>query len=175
MENSPYTEATLEILETIRELGYPEVGTVIQSCLLRSPADVERLNNLGARVRLVKGAYREPKSIAHHRLDDVNTAFVDLARTLLDHNPYPAIATHDPAMIDAVKAHAAATGHGRDRFEFQMLYGVRRDLQAKLLADGYKVRIYVPFGRQWYPYFMRRLGERPANVGFVLRSILRER
>ncbi len=175
MENSPYTDATLDILETVRGLGFEDVGTVIQSCLLRSPADVERLNRLGARVRLVKGAYREPKAVAHQRLDEVNAAFLALARTLLDGNPYPAIATHDPAMIDAVKAYAEAQGLDRGRFEFQMLYGIRRDLQAGLLADGYKVRIYVPFGKQWFPYFMRRLGERPANVGFVLRGILRDR
>jgi len=175
MENSPYTDATLDILETVWGLGYSFVGTVIQSCLLRSPGDVDRLNALGARVRLVKGAYNEPASVAHQRLDDVNAAFVTLAKTLLDHNPYPAIATHDPAMIDAVKAHAEARGIGRDRFEFQMLYGIRRDLQTSLLAAGYKVRVYVPFGRQWFPYFMRRLGERPANVAFVVRGILRDR
>jgi proline dehydrogenase len=175
MENSPYTDATLEILETMSGLGYTGVGTVIQSCLRRSPGDVERLNRLGARVRLVKGAYREPESVAHQRLEDVNTAFMQLAETLLAHNPYPAIATHDPLMIDAVKAYAAAQGIGRDRFEFQMLYGIRRDLQTRLMADGYKVRVYVPFGRQWFPYFMRRLGERPANVAFVLRGILRDR
>ena len=175
MENSPYTDATLDILETVWSLGYTGVGTVLQSCLLRTPADVERLNRLGARVRLVKGAYNEPAAVAHQRLEEVNDAFVSLAQTLLDHNPYPAIATHDPAMIDAVKAHAEARGIGRDRFEFQMLYGIRRDLQAALLADGYKVRVYVPFGQQWFPYFMRRLGERPANVAFVLRGILRDR
>jgi proline dehydrogenase len=175
MEDSAYTEATLEILETVRTLGYERVGTVIQSCLRRSGADVERLNRLGARVRLVKGAYREPRAVAYHRLEDVNAAFVRLAERLLDANPYPAIATHDPQMIDAVIAYAAAHGIGRDRFEFQMLYGIRRDLQAQLLADGYRVRVYVPFGKQWFPYFMRRLGERPANVAFVLRGILRDR
>jgi len=175
MENSPYTDATLDILETVWGLGFTGVGTVIQSCLLRSAGDIDRLNRLGARVRLVKGAYREPDTVAHQRLDDVNAAFVRLADTLLVHNPYPAFATHDPLMIDAVKAHAAARGIGRERFEFQMLYGIRRDLQAQLLADGYKVRVYVPFGKQWFPYFMRRLGERPTNVGFVLRGILRDR
>jgi proline dehydrogenase len=175
MENSPYTDATLEILETVWGLGYTGVGTVIQSCLRRSPGDVDRLNRLGARVRLVKGAYREPDAVAHQRLEDVNAAFVRLAGVLLAGNPHPAIATHDPLMIDAVKAYAAAHGIGRDRFEFQMLYGIRRDLQHQLLADGYRVRVYVPFGRQWFPYFMRRLGERPANVGFVLRSLLRDR
>jgi proline dehydrogenase len=106
---------------------------------------------------------------------EVDAAFVDLARRLLDHNPYPAIATHDPAMIEAVKAHARERDIGQDRFEFQMLYGIRRDLQAALLADGYRVRVYVPFGKQWFPYFMRRLGERPANVAFVVKGILRDR
>ncbi len=175
MENSPYTDATLDILETLFGLGYTQVGTVIQSCLLRSPGDVERLNTLGARVRLVKGAYREPKTVAYKRIEDVDAAFVDLARRLLDGNPYPAIATHDPAIIDAVKAYAAERGLGADRFEFQMLYGIRRDLQAALLGEGYRVRVYVPFGKQWFPYFMRRLGERPANVMFVIKGILRDR
>jgi proline dehydrogenase len=105
----------------------------------------------------------------------VNSAFLALTEQLFDANPYPAFATHDPAMIDGVRTRAAARGLGPDRFEFQMLYGVRRDLQATLLADGYRVRVYVPFGRQWFPYFMRRLGERPANVAFVVRSILRDR
>jgi proline dehydrogenase len=175
MENSPYTDATLDVVDTLWGLGYHHVGTVIQSCLLRSARDVERLNTLGARVRLVKGAYREPKNVAYRRMTDVDAAFIDLAKQLLEHNPYPAFATHDPAMIDAVKAHARERGIGADRFEFQMLYGIRRDLQASLLAEGYRVRVYVPFGRQWFPYFMRRLGERPANVAFVVKGILRDR
>jgi proline dehydrogenase len=175
MESSAYTEATISILETLWRLEYREVGTVIQSCLLRSPADVDRLNALGARVRLVKGAYREPKDVAHQRLEDVNAAFLALADQLLEANPYPAFATHDPAMIDGVRARAQGRGLARDRFEFQMLYGVRRDLQTALLGEGFRVRIYVPFGQQWFPYFMRRLGERPANVAFVIRSILRDR
>jgi proline dehydrogenase len=175
MENSPYTEATLNVLETVWGLGYRDIGTVIQSCLTRSPGDVDRLNALGARVRLVKGAYREPASVAHQRMGDVDDAYVALAHQLLDHNPYPAFATHDPAMIDAVKAYARERGFGAERYEFQMLYGIRRDLQTSLVAEGYRVRVYVPFGRQWFPYFMRRLGERPANVGFVLKGILRDR
>ena len=113
--------------------------------------------------------------MAYHRLEDVNAAYVRLAGRLLDANPYPAFATHDPVMIEAVKAEAAARGIAGDRFEFQMLYGIRRDLQAALLADGYRVRVYVPFGRQWFPYFMRRLGERPANVAFVVRGIWHDR
>jgi proline dehydrogenase len=175
MENSPYTEATLAVLETVWSLGYRDVGTVIQSCLLRSPADVDRLNALGARVRLVKGAYREPASVAHQRMGEVDDAYVALAHRLLDRNPYPAFATHDPAMIDAVKAYARQRGLGQERYEFQMLYGIRRDLQAALVAEGFRVRVYVPFGKEWFPYFMRRLGERPANVGFVLKGILRDR
>ncbi|MEP7117975.1 MAG: proline dehydrogenase family protein [Acidobacteriota bacterium] len=175
MENSPYTDPTLDVIDTLWALGYQNVGTVIQSCLLRSPGDIDRLNALGARVRLVKGAYREPKTVAFSDIKDVDAAFIALAKRLLDHNPYPAIATHDPAMIDAVKAHARERGLGVDRFEFQMLYGIRRDLQASLAAEGYRVRVYVPFGKQWFPYFMRRLGERPANVAFVLKGILRDR
>ena len=176
MENSPYTDATLDILETLFGLGYQQqVGTVIQSCLIRSSGDVERLNTLGARVRLVKGAYREPKSVAHRTMPEVDAAFIDLAKRLLDGNPYPAIATHDPIMIDAVQAYASQRGLAADRFEFQMLFGIRRDLQAALLAEGYRVRVYVPFGKQWFPYFMRRLGERPANVAFVVKGILRDR
>ena len=175
MENSPYTDATLEVIDTLWSLGYHHVGTVIQSCLTRSPGDIDRLNTLGARVRLVKGAYRESKAVAYRTMAEVDAAFIDLARRLLDHNPYPAIATHDPVMLDAVKAHARDRGIALDRFEFQMLYGIRRDLQSALLAEGYRVRVYVPFGKQWFPYFMRRLGERPANVTFVVKSILRDR
>jgi proline dehydrogenase len=125
-------------------------------------------------VRLVKGAYKEPASVAFQKKAEVDEAFVRLMRILLDGNPYPAIATHDTAMIQATIAYAAERGTSRDRFEFQMLYGIRRDLQTSL-ARQYTVRVYVPFGRQWYPYFMRRLGERPANLYFVFASLLRER
>ena len=127
---------------------------------------------MGVRVRLVKGAYKEPKTVAFQDKSQVDAAFIELMRELLDHGTFPAIATHDPAMIDATKRYArgdAATA--KDRFEFQMLYGIRRDLQASLVAEGYGMRIYVPYGRQWFPYFMRRLGERPANVAFVLRGL----
>jgi len=175
MENSPYTDRTLQVLETLWQQGHRGIGTVIQSCLMRSPDDVRRLNQLGARVRLVKGAYKEPKTVAFQDKAQVDAAFVDLMRELLDRGHFPAIATHDVAMIEATKRYAAERGYGRDRFEFQMLYGIRRDLQASLVAEGYGVRVYVPFGRQWFPYFMRRLGERPANVGFVLRGIFGER
>ncbi len=175
MESSPYVEATLDIFETVWQVGYRNTGVVLQSMLRRSAQDVVRVNRLGARVRLVKGAYNEPRSVAYHRKADVDAAFVRLMQTLLTEGVYPAIATHDPKMIAATKAFAAERHIGQDRFEFQMLYGIRRDLQASLRAEGYRVRIYVPFGREWFPYFMRRLGERPANVGFVLRGILRER
>jgi len=175
MENSPYTEATLGIFETLWQQGHRQIGTVIQSYLKRSEADIRRLNTLGSRVRLVKGAYKEPKEVAFQKKSEVDAAFVDLMRLLLDEGTYPAIATHDPDMIEATKAHARARGYPNDRFEFQMLYGIRRDLQTALVKEGYRVRVYVPFGKQWYPYFMRRLGERPANVAFVLKGILKER
>ena len=175
MENSPYTEATISIFETLWQQGHRQIGTVIQSYLKRSEADIRRLNALGSRVRLVKGAYKEPKDVAYQKKSEVDAAFVDLMRLLLDEGTYPAIATHDPDMIDTTRAYARSKGYANDRFEFQMLYGIRRDLQSALVKDGYRVRVYVPFGRQWYPYFMRRLGERPANVAFVLKGILSDR
>lgn len=175
MENSPYTDATLAILETLRQQGHTSIGTVIQACLKRSAADIRRLNGMGVRVRLVKGAYKEPRAVAYQQKSDVDAAFVDLVHLLMDEGTYPAIATHDPVMIDAAKAYAKSKGYANDRFEFQMLYGIRRDLQAALVAQGYRVRVYVPFGKQWYPYFMRRLGERPANVAFVVKGLLSDR
>jgi len=175
MENSPYTDATISILETLRQQGHTSIGTVIQTCLKRSEPDIRRLNGLGVRVRLVKGAYREPRTIAYQQKSEVDAAFVDLMRLLIDEGTYPAIATHDPIMIETAKAYATSKGYPNDRFEFQMLYGIRRDLQRALVAQGYRVRVYVPFGKQWYPYFMRRLGERPANVAFVLKGILSDR
>ena len=175
MENSPYTDATLDALETVWNIGYRNVGTVIQSCMRRSTKDIERLNALGARVRLVKGAYREPREVAFQQKSEVDAAFIDLAHLLLSHGTYPAIATHDPNMIEATKQYAQQKNIAKNAFEFQMLYGIRRDLQASLSAEGYPFRVYVPFGTEWFPYFMRRLGERPANVGFVLRGILGEK
>jgi proline dehydrogenase len=175
MENSPYTETTLEIFETLWHHGYTNMGVVLQSELHRSEADARRVIALGARVRLVKGAYREPKTIAYQKKAEVDAAFVRLMQLLLTEGHYPAIATHDPAMIEVTRRFAAERGIGADRFEFQMLYGIRRDLQAALLRDGYRVRIYIPFGREWFPYFMRRLGERPANVAFVVKGILGEK
>jgi proline dehydrogenase len=175
MENSPYTAVTLDVFETMWQQGYRNAGVVLQSCLPRSEADAARMNALGARVRLVKGAYKEPRDVAYQSKADVDAAFVRIMRALLADGAQPAIATHDPAMIAATRSCAAERSIALDRFEFQMLYGIRRDLQSSLHADGCRVRVYVPFGREWFPYFMRRLGERPANVGFVLRGIFGER
>lgn len=175
MENSPFTQVTLDIFEAMWQQGYRNVGVVLQSCLPRSMADARRMNELGARVRLVKGAYKEPRSVAYQDKVQVDAAYVEIAKLLLSEGTYPAIATHDPAMISAARAHAAQHGITPDRFEFQMLYGIRRDLQAQLTSAGFRMRVYVPFGREWFPYFMRRLGERPANVGFVVRGIISER
>jgi proline dehydrogenase len=175
MENSPYTDVTLDVFETLWQQQYRNVGVVLQSYLRRSEADVRRVNALGARVRLVKGAYKEPPTVAYQQKTEVDAAYVRLMQLLLDEGTYPAIATHDEAILAQTRGYAADRGITSDRYEFQMLYGIRRDLQASLVASGYRMRIYVPFGRQWFPYFMRRLGERPANVGFVLRGILQER
>jgi proline dehydrogenase len=174
MESSRYTEVTLEIFETLWQQAYRQIGVVLQSDLYRSEDDLRRINALGARIRLVKGAYREPKSVAYQKKADVDEAYVRMMKALITDGHYPAIATHDPAMIDLARRWAAEQGVASDRFEFQMLYGIRRDLQVMLVEAGYRVRIYVPFGRDWFPYFMRRLGEHPANVAFVLRGILSE-
>jgi len=174
MENSPYTDVTLEIFETLWDQGHRQIGVVLQSALYRSEKDLERINALGASVRLVKGAYKEPKTVAHQRKADVDAAYVRMLKVLLREGHRPAIATHDPAMIDAAKQYARELRLGPERLEFQMLYGIRRDLQAQLVREQYRMRVYIPFGREWFPYFMRRLGERPANVGFVLKGIFRE-
>jgi proline dehydrogenase len=174
MEDSPYTSVTLDVFETMWQQGYRNVGTVLQSYLRSSMDDARRLNALGARVRLVKGAYKEPRSVAFQKKSEVDAAFVELTRLLLAEGVYPAIATHDPAMIEATRRFAAERKIPPDHYEFQMLYGIRRDLQAQLTAEGYRMRVYVPFGREWFPYFMRRLGERPANIGFVIRGIVAE-
>jgi proline dehydrogenase len=175
MENSPYTDVTLEIVETLWQHGYHQIGVVLQAALYRSEQDLVRMNVLGVRVRLVKGAYKEPKSVAYQKKADVDAAYARMMTTLITSGHYPAIATHDPAMIELARQSARDHGVASDRFEFQMLYGVRRDLQAALAAAGYRMRVYIPFGREWFPYFMRRLGERPANVMFVLRSVLGDR
>ncbi len=175
MEGSAYTERTLRLFERLWSAGRRNVGVVIQSYLRRSAADVERLIALGARVRLVKGAYAEPPSIAFPHKQDVDAAFERVAEQLLRRGVHPAIATHDERLIASTRRFATAHGIAPDRFEFQMLYGIRRDLQVRLRREGYRVRIYVPFGGEWYPYFMRRLAERPANVIFLVGSLLRER
>ena len=175
MENSPYTEQTIEVFETLWEQQYRNLGVALQSYLYRSETDVRRMNELGARVRLVKGAYTEPSSLAFQQKPDVDAAFMRLARLLLEKGTYPAIATHDEGIIEEMRAYAAERDLAKDRFEFQMAYGIRPDLQASLVAAGHRVRVYVPFGREWFPYVMRRLGERPANVGFVLKARIRGR
>jgi proline dehydrogenase len=175
MEGSAHTDATLDIFESVWKLGHRNVGVVLQSCLYRTERDFERVNALGARIRLVKGAYREPKSVAYQQKSDVDAAYLRLATRLLTEGVYPAIATHDERILNDVKRFAANRTISRDAFEFQMLYGIRRDLQNRLRDEGYRVRVYVPFGREWFPYFMRRLGERPANVAFVVRSLFAER
>jgi len=174
MENSPYTELTLEIFETLWRHGYQQIGIVLQSALYRSETDLLTVNGLGARVRLVKGAYKEPKAVAFQKKIDVDEAYARMLKTVLIGGHYPAIATHDPAMIELARTIAREHQIAPDRFEFQMLYGVRRDLQAMLVKAGYRVRVYIPFGREWFPYFMRRLGERPANIAFVIRGVLGE-
>jgi proline dehydrogenase len=175
MEDSPFTEVTLNIFETLWQHNHRNIGVVLQSALRRSEEDARRVNALGARVRLVKGAYREPKTVAYQLKSEVDAAFVRLTEILLKDGVFPAIATHDEKMIDATRAIAARLGVPKDKYEFQMLYGIRRDLQAALVGQGYGMRIYTPFGPEWFPYFMRRLGERPANVGFVLKGLLQER
>lgn len=174
MENSPYVEATLTLAEAAWREGLTNVGVVLQSALERSAADLERVLALGMRVRLVKGAYKEPAAVAFQSRSEVDAAYVRLLERLLVAGDFPAIATHDPAMIAEARRIASASGLANSSFEFQMLYGVRRDLQASLTREGFGVRVYIPYGREWFPYFMRRLGERPANVGFVLKSLLRE-
>jgi proline dehydrogenase len=177
MEDHTTTDATLALWRELRPImaGSGDVGVVLQSALRRTPADAEALIAEGARIRLCKGAYREPATVAHQDKADVDAAFAAVMRRLLDDGTYPALATHDDRIADQAIAYARERGIGPERFEFQMLYGVRRDLQERLLRDGWTVRIYVPFGGQWYPYFMRRLAERPANVAFLISSLWRER
>jgi proline dehydrogenase len=175
MEDSRLTQVTLDIVRRLhaRPAMRGAVGVVIQSYLYRSQADVEQLLAEGIRIRLCKGAYKEPPDVAFPRKADVDANFLSLSHMLLDSPIYHGLATHDEAIVDAVKACAASRGISPEHFEFQMLYGVRRDLQRNLVRDGYKVRVYVPFGTEWYPYFMRRLAERPANVLFLARNFFR--
>ena len=175
MEGSPYTQATIHMVRSLHAV--PEnrghVGIVIQAYLRRSEQDIAALLSDGIRIRLCKGAYKEPPEIAFPDKKDVDRNFVALMKLLLKSGIYHGIATHDEAMIQATREFATAERIDRGSFEFQMLYGIRRDLQRKLVQDGYRVRVYVPFGEQWYPYFMRRLAERPANVLFLARNFFR--
>ena len=173
MEGSPYTQATLELVSRLHARWPGRVGAVIQAYLYRSEADVERLIGEGIRMRLCKGAYQEPAELAYPEKKDVDAHYVQLMQRLLTSGVFHGIATHDEAMIEATKRFAEEQRIARTAFEFQMLYGVRRDLQKQLVEQGYGVRVYVPFGTEWYPYFMRRLAERPANVLFLARNFFR--
>jgi len=177
MEDHTTTDATLAVWRELRPLmaGSGDVGVVLQSALRRTPKDAEDLIAARARIRLCKGAYREPSTVAYPDKADVDAAYVTVMKRLLDDGTFPALATHDDRIVDQAIAYARERGIGPERFEFQMLYGVRRDLQDRLLRDGWGVRVYVPTGSQWYPYFMRRLAERPANVVFLALSVIRER
>jgi proline dehydrogenase len=172
MEGSIYTQRTIELVKRIRSRN-PAVGTVIQAYLYRSEGDVRDLLAYGCWIRLCKGAYKESAEVAFERKRDVDGNFVRLTQILLSSGFYHAIATHDPHMIGETIRWAAAQKISKDDFEFQMLYGVRTDLQRRLVRDGYRIRIYIPYGRDWFPYFMRRLAERPANLGFLLRNFFR--
>ncbi len=175
MEGSAYTARTLDFFESRLYPRYPDtVGIVLQSSLRRTWTDVERAIALGCRVRLCKGAYLEPAGVAFPEKADVDRNYVICMQALMERGRYPGIATHDIAIISAAREFAATRGIARSKFEFQMLYGVRRDLQDQLARDGYRLRVYVPFGTQWYPYLMRRLAERPANLAFITGNIVRE-
>jgi proline dehydrogenase len=175
MEGSPYTQRTLDFFEQRLFADYgPHVGVVIQAALRRSTDDIATLIRLGARIRICKGAYLEKPEIAFPDKKDVDAHYVRLMEQLLTAGNYPGIATHDEAIIAHATQFVARQGLARDRFEFQMLYGVRRDLQERLAREGYRMRVYIPFGTQWYPYLMRRLAERPANIVFILGNVLKE-
>jgi proline dehydrogenase len=175
MESSEYTQKTLDLFY---ERLYPSyrgnVGIVLQSYLYRTSSDVEEANKASARVRLCKGAYKEPATVAYPEKKDVDESYLRCMRALLTNGHYPGIATHDEAIVRETKRFARETDIKPDQFEFQMLYGVRRDLQDKLVEEGFRLRVYVPFGTQWYPYLMRRLAERPANVAFITGNIVKE-
>jgi proline dehydrogenase len=174
MEQSSVTQTTIDIFKRLRaEFDLNTVGIVLQSYLRRTEQDTQDLLKIPARIRICKGAYNEPPEVAFPDKRDVDENYIRVMRTLLSSGVYHGIATHDPAMIDATIDYAAREGIPKEAFEFQMLYGVRRDLQVQLAADGYNMRVYVPYGKHWYPYFMRRLAERPANVWFVLKNMLK--
>lgn len=172
MESSVYTARTIALVERVFA-AHSCTGTVLQSCLFRTPEDVEWSIRKSIRIRLVKGAYLEPEEVAHQEKSKVDAAYLEQAKRLIEAGNYPAFATHDAKLVRAISAYAQEKGIGKERFEFQMLYGIRRDLQESLLAQGYNVRIYIPFGTSWYPYFSRRLAERPANLFFLIKSLFR--
>jgi proline dehydrogenase len=172
MEDSTKTDATLDIFKRLRQ-EFDNVGIVVQSYLYRTESDVKDLLQIGARIRLCKGAYKEPETVAFQDKADVDKNYVHVMKMLLVSGIYHGIATHDENMIAATKQFAAEKGIATDQYEFQMLFGIRRDLQDRLVKEGYRMRVYVPYGEYWYPYFMRRLAERPANVWFVLKNILK--
>ncbi len=174
MESSKVTQLTLNIFERLRaEFGLNTVGIVLQSCLRRTLDDARELVKLPARIRICKGAYLEPPEVAFPEKKDTDENYIRVMQQLLSSGVYHGIATHDPKMIEATIQYAKREGIGKEAFEFQMLYGIRRDLQRQLAKDGYNMRVYVPYGKHWYPYFMRRLAERPANVWFVLKNIFK--
>ena len=175
MESSEYTQRTIDLFEQRLYPAYREnVGIVLQSYLYRAFADVEHANLIKARVRICKGAYKEPETVAYPDKKDVDTSYVRCMHALMQYGNYPGIATHDETILEEAKRFAKANQISSDRFEFQMLYGVRRDLQDQLVREGYRMRVYVPFGTQWYPYLMRRLAERPANVAFLTGNVFKE-
>ena len=174
MEDSNVTQITLDIFKRLRsEFGLNDVGIVLQSYLRRTYADTEALLQIPARIRICKGAYNEPEEVAFPDKHDVDANYVKVMKLLLTSGVYHGIATHDPKMIAATIDFVRREGIGKDQFEFQMLYGIRRDLQRQLAHDGYNVRVYVPYGKHWYPYFMRRLAERPANIWFVVKNLFK--
>jgi proline dehydrogenase len=175
MEGSPYTQRTLDFVHELHRLpgNQNSVGTVIQAYLKRSESDIEKLLSEGIRIRLCKGAYKEPASIAFEKKEDVDANYIKLMKILMKSGIYHGMATHDENIIREAQAFAKRERIARESFEFQMLYGIRRDLQQSLVRDGWRMRVYIPFGTEWYPYFMRRLGERPANVLFIARNLLR--
>ena len=174
MEASSVTQLTIDIFKRLRaEFGLNDVGIVLQSYLRRTNDDAQDLVKLPARIRICKGAYNEPPEVAFPDKKDTDANYIRVMQLLLSSGIYHGIATHDPKMIDATIEFAKREGIGKEAFEFQMLYGVRRDLQRQLAKDGYNMRVYVPYGKHWYPYFMRRLAERPANIWFVLKNIFK--
>lgn len=175
MEGSPYTQRTLDFVHELHRVPANQgcVGAVIQSYMRRSEGDVEKLLADGIRIRLCKGAYKEPPEVAFQKKSEVDASYVKLMKILMKSKVYHGLATHDENIIKQAKDFAIRENIARDSFEFQMLYGIRRELQASLVRDGWRMRVYIPFGTEWYPYFMRRLAERPANVFFIAKHLLR--